>query len=266
MVQHVHQTLNQLIQSYHAMPTASTRAGLVTALFELSHWYIIQLGDAEEQLPYIEYEDSEPVLLVFTDAERAASAARAWIKDRAETHVEVESLSVVELHETLKLFALGGIESIRFDHGPCSVCFPIGEMLEASCARDIVAHDIDQLVDAAVHGQESVDEEDLWSAVCELPSWYLVADVMDSDDPLVWILHDEPCVLVFTDPKRARAYAVERGLEGCTTDVGRLIEVDPAHALNHFRDLAQRGVSAAVFNDGPYGFYAPLNRFCDKAA
>ena len=70
----------------------------------------------------------------------------------------------------------------------------------------------------------------------------------------------------FTDPKRARAYAVERGLEGCTTDVGRLIEVDPEHALNHFRDLAQRGVSAAVFNDGPYGFYAPLDRFCDKAA
>ncbi len=266
MVQHVHQTLNQLIQSYHTMPTASTRKGLVTALFDLSHWYIIQLGASEEQLPYIEYEDAEPVLLVFTDAERAASAARAWIKERTETHVEVESLPLETLRESLELLALAGIESLRFDHGPCSVCFPIAEMIDASSSRELVEHDIDQLVDAAVHGQAAVGEEDLWSAVCDLPSWYLVADVIDSEDPLVWILHDEPCVLVFTDPKRARAYAVERGLEGCTTDVGRLIEVDPEHALNHFRDLAQRGVSAAVFNDGPYGFYAPLDRFCDKAA
>lgn len=266
MVQHIHQTLNQLIQSYHTMPTASTRAGLVTALFELSQWYMIQLGDTDDQLPYIEYEDGEPVLLVFTDAERAAAAVRTWIEDRAETHIEVQSISVVALHETLQALALGGIESIRFDHGPCSVCFPISEMLSASRSCDHVEHDIDQLVDAAVHGLKSIGEEDLWSAVCELPSWYLVADVMDSDDPLVWILHDEPCVLVFTDPKRARAYAVERGLEGCTTDVGRLIEVNPVHALNHFRDLAQRGVAAAVFNDGPYGFYAPLDRLCDKAA
>jgi hypothetical protein len=125
---------------------------------------------------------------------------------------------------------------------------------------------IDELVDAAVRGTESVVEGDLWDAVCELPSWYLVSDVSESDDPLVWILHDEPCVLVFTDSNRARAYAVEHGLEGCTTDVGRLIEVAPGLAMNYFRDLSLRGVAGAVFNDGPYGFYAPLDRFCDKAA
>ena len=267
MVQQVHQTLNQLIQTHQVMPTASSREALFVGLFELKQWHIILLGDAEERLPYIEYEEGEPVLLVFTDAERATSAARVWIEDRTETRVKVESLSVESLLSVLRDFRLGGIEFLRFDHGPCSVRVPIADAIAAARVHDVMSYEgIDDLVDAAVHGAESVIEEDLWDAVCELPSWYLVADVSESDDPLVWILHDEPCVLVFTDSNRARAYAVEHGLEGCTTDVGRLIEVDPERAMDHFRDLARRGVAGAVFNDGPYGFYAPLDRFCDKAA
>jgi hypothetical protein len=267
MVQHVHHTLNQLFQTHEVMPTASSREALFSGLFELKQWHIILLGDAEERLPYIEYEDGAPVLLVFTDVERAGSAAQVWIEDRTETRVKVDSLSVEALLSILREFRLGGIEYLRFDHGPSSVRVSIIDAIAAAQVYEIMLDEgIDELVDAAVRGTESVVEGDLWDAVCELPSWYLVSDVSESDDPLVWILHDEPCVLVFTDSNRARAYAVEHGLEGCTTDVGRLIEVAPGLAMNYFRDLSLRGVAGAVFNDGPYGFYAPLDRFCDKAA
>ena len=157
MVQQVHQTLNQLIQTHQVMPTASSREALFVGLFELKQWHIILLGDAEERLPYIEYEEGEPVLLVFTDAERATSAARVWIEDRTETRVKVESLSVESLLSVLRDFHLGGIEFLRFDHGPCSVRVPIADAIAAARVHDVMSYEgIDDLVDAAVHGAESV--------------------------------------------------------------------------------------------------------------
>ena len=69
------------------------------------------------------------LLLSYTAVKR-----QAWIKERTETHVEVESLPLETLRESLELLALAGIESLRFDHGPCSVCFPIAEMIEAENA------------------------------------------------------------------------------------------------------------------------------------
>ncbi len=267
MVRHIHATLNQLIDTYLSIPTAASRLALHKALFGLSRWDTIRLGSCEDRPPYIEYEDGDPVLLVFTDAERASSAARSWIEDRVETHATIESIYLVNILPVLEELKESGIVSLRFDHGPRSVLIPIEEAIELATVHvKPLKKDIDTLVKAAIEGLGPVAEPELWNAVRELPNWYLVADVDESEDPLVWILHDEPCVLVFTDQAKARSYAVEHGLEGCTTDAGRLIEVDPERALHCFRDLARRGVAGAVFNDGPYGFYASLNQLCDKAA
>ena len=267
MVRHIHATLNQLIDTYLSIPTAASRSALHKALFGLSRWYTIQLGDCEDRPHYIEYEDGEPVLLVFTDAERASSAAQSWIADRVETHATIEAIDLKELQAVLEVLKESGIVSLRYDHGPRSLLIPLEEAIEIAADHvKPVKKDIDTLVKAAIEGLGPVAEPDLWNAVRELPNWYLVADVDESEDPLVWILHDEPCVLVFTDQMKARSYAVEHGLEGCMTDAGRLIEVDPERALHCFRDLARRGVAGAVFNDGPFGFYASLNQLCNKAA
>ena len=192
-------------------------------------------------------------------------ALNTWLEDRIDTISSVRRVRVAEISDFFKDLAQWGISSIRFNHGPWSVNFSLEHAVEAAATfSHFDADSIDQLVDRALQG--TAIEEDIWERVCDLPSWYFVSDVAESEDPLIWIMHDEPCVLVFTDARQARSYAVEHGLEGCTTDVGRLIEVDPEVAVKYLEGLACRGVSGAMFNHGPFGFYAPLGKLCSRAA
>ena len=265
MVRHVRRTINQLIQEHEDMPTRQNRDELLSAIFDLTAWYIIELGEGEERPPCITWEEGQPVLLIFTDEGRASRALNTWLEDRIDTISSVSRVRVAEISDFFKDLAQWGISSIRFNHGPWSVNFSLEHAVEAAASFSrFDADSIDQLVDRALQG--TAIEEDIWERVCELPSWYFVSDVAESEDPLIWIMHDEPCVLVFTDARQARSYAVEHGLEGCTTDVGRLIEVDPEVAVKYLEGLACRGVSGAMFNHGPFGFYAPLGKLCSRAA
>ena len=247
------------------MPTRHSRDALFRAVFNLHAWYCIELGNAEDRPFCIAWEDGEPVLLVFTDARRADRALNTWLEDQVDTGSSVRRIRAADLDTFLAELDQWGIKAIRFNHGPWSVRFELDEASDA--ARIYATNDagsIDRLVGQALRG--SADEDDIWSRILELGSWYFVSDVADNDDPLIWIMHDEPCVLVFTDERHARAYAVEQGLEGCTTDIGRLIEVDAESAMKYMKVLARRGVSGAMFNHGPYGFYAPLHKLCRQAA
>ncbi|MDG2200710.1 MAG: hypothetical protein P8K80_05970 [Phycisphaerales bacterium] len=247
------------------MPTRQSRDELLSAIFDLTAWYIIELGEGEDRPPCITWEEGQPVLLIFTDEGRANRALNTWLEDRIDTISSVRRVRVAEISDFFKDLAQWGISSIRFNHGPWSVNFPLEHAVEAAALFSHFDSDsIDQLVDRALQG--TAIEEDIWERVCDLPSWYFVSDVAESDDPLIWIMHDEPCVLVFTDARQARSYAVEHGLEGCTTDVGRLIEVDPEVAVKYLEGLACRGVSGAMFNHGPFGFYTPLGKLCSRAA
>tara|TARA_Y100000589_G_C27195803_1_gene646751 strand:- start:3070 stop:3867 length:798 start_codon:yes stop_codon:yes gene_type:complete len=265
MVRHVRRTINQLIQEYEDMPTRHSRDALLKAIFNLNAWYCIELGNAEDRPFCIAWEDGDPVLLVFTDARRADRALNTWLEDHVDTCSSVRRIGVAELDAFLPELDGWGIRAIRFNHGPWSVRFDLEQASDA--ARAYAPDDIGSFgrpVAQATRG--SISQSDIWSRVLGLGSWYFVSDVADNDDPLIWIMHDEPCVLVFTDERRARAYAVEQGLEGCTTDVGRLIEVDPESAMRYMEELARRGVSGAMFNHGPDGFYASLGSLCRQAA
>ncbi|HBZ96828.1 MAG: hypothetical protein CMJ41_08025 [Phycisphaerae bacterium] len=265
MVRHVRRTINQLIQEYEDMPTRDSRDALLKAIFNLNAWYSIELGNAEDRPFCIAWEDGDPVLLVFTDERRADRALHTWLGDHVDTCSSVRRIRVAELDDFLTELDRWGIRAIRFNHGPWSVRFELGETSDAARSyASIETGSIDRLVGQALQG--SAAEDDIWSRILDLGSWYFVSDVADNDDPLIWIMHDEPCVLVFTDERHARAYAVEQGLEGCTTDVGRLIEVDPESAMKYMKKLVGRGVSGAMFNHGPYGFYTPLGRLCRQAA
>ena len=74
MVRHIRRTINQLIQEHEDMPTQRSRDALLKAIFNLTAWYAIELGDAEDRPHCIAWEDGEPVLLVFTDQRRAERA------------------------------------------------------------------------------------------------------------------------------------------------------------------------------------------------
>jgi len=263
MARYVSNTINQLMQEHEQMPTKHSRDALFSALFELNSWYIIELGDGEDRPPFVANQDDDPVLLVFTDEIRAVRALNTWLRDHIDTEAAVRRVRVDGMSIFLQGLARWGVHDIRFNHGPWSVLVGVSDVIAAAQTWGArAASSIDDLVDCALRGMGSIDEVDIWETVCGLKSWYFVSDVAESDDPLIWIMHDEPCVLVFTDEARARSYAVEHGLEGCTTDVGRLIEVDTEAAMSYLEALARRGVSGAMFNQGPYGFYAPLRKLC----
>ena len=265
MVREVRRTINELIRAYDDMPTRHSRDALLSAIFDLNAWYVIELGEGENRPPCIAWEEEEPTLLVFTDEKRAIRALNTWLEDQIETVSNVRRVGLEDIAEFFSELGQWGIEGVRLNHGPWSVNFALDDAVEASSSFGRIDDaSVEQMVDRVLLG--SAKEEDILDRVCHLPSWYFVSDVADSDDPLIWIMHDEPCVLVFTDASQARSYAVEQGLEGCTTDVGRLIEVDPDAAVEYLEDLARRGVSCAMFNHGPFGFYASLGKLCSRHA
>ena len=251
-------SLDELFEAAGKLPTASTREVLMRRLAGMTRWFVIDLGARDGILPLVSDHGSGQQVQIFTSAEAANQMLH--MQEELPACARVVSLPTHEVAEFVSSLRNWGVASAMFNAGPWGLSWSLDDLIVALWSyRPESLPDIDAL--AAQSNSESVGQQamKLWTAVTSLPCWYFIADPVTRTDPMVGICRDQPCVLVFTDPVRARYHAKimdpSVGVEG-----DRLIVLNPQQALYWFRSLATRGISGGIFNDGPCAFFIPMGR------
>ena len=116
----------------------------------------------------------------------------------------------------------------------------------------------DALVDEAQKSQNAETMEALWSAVYELEKWYFVGrGEMPNIQPFIGMVEEKPFLMGFTNDKRAHEFALRHKLENDEGTIPILVMTVDA-AVEYAMKLQTHGVVGVLFNDGPHGFFAPL--------
>ncbi len=126
-------TFDQLVDHATIRPTVCARAQVLTAIASMGTWYFVQCGRVGAPVPWIVFEDDQPLAMVFTDERRASKVASAMIEDDSVMRV----VGLPPAAAVLYLAALGaqGVASVCFNHGPCRFDATIEEALVASAPR-----------------------------------------------------------------------------------------------------------------------------------
>lgn len=250
--------LNRLFQEAGQLPTEVNRSALCSALANLPRWFVIDLGARDSILPLVQEEGDDPSVYLFSSGEAADRLLR--LHGELPESARVLSVSTNEVSEFLSGLHRWGVRTATFDPGPMAVEWSLDDLIVASwMQRPESLPDIDAMAARAQEVQPGMEAGSLWRAVRSLPCWYFVADPAIRTDPMVGICRDQPCVLTFTDPVRARRHA-ELIDPSVRQEGNRLMALPPRQALWWFRSLATRGIAGAIFNDGPFAFFMPMGR------
>jgi len=248
----IHQGANQpslatLFEVASRLPTASNREALIRGLASMTRWFVIDLGARDGILPLVCDHGSGQQVQIFTSAEAANQILK--MQEELPASARVVSLPTHEVAEFVSSLRRWGVASAIFNAGPWGMSWSLDDLVVALWSyRPESLPDIDALAAQANTGSVEHQARKLWRAVTSLPCWYFIADPVTRTDPMVGICRDQPCVLVFTDPVRARHHAKimdpSAGVDG-----DRLIALNPQQALCWFRSLATRGKKIGNNND-----------------
>jgi hypothetical protein len=252
-------SIEQLLESISHLSTDEDRQSALSKLAAMQRWFVIDLGARDRILPMIlEEEEDFPGVCLFTSGDTAMRMVK-MSSDLPET-ARVTSMPIHEAPEFLTSMRSWGVQKAVFNPGPFPFECPMDDVVIATWnSRPESLPDIDTVVAKARQISDQASPDQLWSAIVELPQWYFIADPAMPMDPMVGICRDQPCALAFTDPVRARRYA-EMIDPSCTVEGSRLIALSPGQAQWWFRTLAARGIAGAIFNDGPFAFYTPVEQ------
>lgn len=131
-------TFDQLVDQATTRPTACARAQVLAAIASMGTWYFVQCGRIGAPVPWIVFEEDQPLAMVFTGERHAARVASAMIEDDSVMRV----VGLPPAAAVLYLAALGaqGVASVCFNHGPRRFDATIEEALMASAPqRDATA-------------------------------------------------------------------------------------------------------------------------------
>lgn len=194
----------------------------------VERWHVPMLGSGQDGIPFLALEDDCPTLLLFTSRRKANRAVRGWIAPSIDTAVHAAQCTRAEMATMLSRFAQRGIAWIRINHGPTSVRLPL------------------EAVAGAVRQATQV------TSLQAMGRLFVLRDPVTPSAPFVEIVHDQPCLRLFTDVHRAEARAKAMG--PCLVD-------DPHAAVVALGDddvrlllqrLRSQGVESIVI-DGPGG-------------
>jgi hypothetical protein len=108
----------------------------------------------------------------------------------------------------------------------------------------------------AKNDREAMDA--LWGAVYSLPEWYFVPrGELPNIHPFVGIVEGRPFINAFTDHKLAHEFSIRQGFVS-PDDTAHVLSMPVGGFIETVPSYQEHGVFGLLFNDGPYGFFAPL--------
>jgi len=94
--------------------------------------YFVQCGSRNASVPWVVFEEDEPLAMVFTDRGRALEAAGAIIEDDSELRVVGLPTNAASMY--IAALAAQGVTAVCFNHGPKRFDAPVDEVFMALSA------------------------------------------------------------------------------------------------------------------------------------
>ncbi len=131
-------------------------------------------------------------------------------------------------------------------------------------AERLNSEKIDELAHAARDAgvDDIATQTALWKEVFSLERWFFIPrgdmDAMADVQPLAVVVDEQPMLLAFTSPERARQSAITLGL---TDEEAAHVLAVPSEGMVESADgYSKVGLQGVLFDYGWTGFYAPLGQ------
>ena len=134
MVRIEQRTLDQLVDTYHNRKTTQTRQLVWNELASMETLYFVQCGSQNASVPWVVFEHDEPIAMVFTDRDRALTAAKAIVEDHTELRVVGLPTNAASMY--IAALAAQGVTTVCFNHGPKRFDAPVDEVYMALSAMN----------------------------------------------------------------------------------------------------------------------------------
>ncbi len=132
MVRIEQRTLDQLVESFQNRQTIQTRQLVWNELAAMDTLYFVQCGGRNASVPWVVFEDDEPLAMVFTNQNRALASAQAIVEDNSELRVVGLPTNAASMY--IAALAAQGVTTVCFNHGPKRFDAPVDEVYMALSA------------------------------------------------------------------------------------------------------------------------------------
>lgn len=194
----------------------------------IERWHLPMLGTGDDCMPYLALEDDCPTLLLFTSRRKANRAVTGWIEPSIDTAVRSAQCTREAMTALLSKFTQRGIAWVRINHGPTSVRLPL------------------EAIAGALRQAQQV------TAPLSISQLFVLRDPVTPSAPFVEIVHDHPCLRLFTDIHRAQARALALGPRLVDDPQEAVVALDSDDIRTLLQRLRGQGVESILL-DGPGG-------------
>jgi hypothetical protein len=132
MVKLEQRTLDQLVETFQNRQTIQTRKMVWNELAAMDTLYFVQCGGRNASVPWVVFEDDEPLAMVFTNQNRALASAQAIVEDNSELRVVGLPTNAASMY--IAALAAQGVTTVCFNHGPKRFDAPVDEVYMALSA------------------------------------------------------------------------------------------------------------------------------------
>ncbi|MAI66426.1 MAG: hypothetical protein CMJ26_00945 [Phycisphaerae bacterium] len=127
MVRIYKKTFNQTVEHYINTKTAQSRKQVWIYINSMPTLYFIQCGQQSCPVPWIMFEQDEPIAMVFTNPEHALQVAKSVIEDGENIRVVGLPTNAAAMYMTA--IAAQGVQTVCFNHGPSRFDASMDEVL-----------------------------------------------------------------------------------------------------------------------------------------
>jgi hypothetical protein len=127
MVRIYKKTFNQTVEHYTNTQTAQSRKQVWSYINSMTTLYFIQCGQQSCPVPWIMFEQDEPIAMVFTNPEHALEVAKSVIEDGENIRVVGLPTNAAAMYMTA--IAAQGVQTVCFNHGPSRFDASMDEVL-----------------------------------------------------------------------------------------------------------------------------------------